>query len=137
MLRPMPAANTRTFRLTDEESAVVDRLVNCGLYATPSKVVGEGLRLLERKVDTELIEKWFVLGLTPEEAECIPFDLLTRVRQSLRAKVREVLDDAYDGESTGGDRFFARWRQRLTAAVKLPKLGVWRPTQSPFTQPDA
>lgn len=129
MLHSMPAANTRTFCLTDEQSAVVDRLVHCGLYATPSKVVGEGLRLLQREVDAQLIEKWLVLGLTPEEVECIPADVLTRARESLRAKVREGLDEVGRGAFTDGDEFFARWKKRLVMAVaRLPKLGIWRPS---------
>jgi len=113
----MGAANGRNVVLTDEEDALVARLVNSGRYGSAGKVVREGLRLLERGEQARLLDKWRVEGLTPEEEASLPADLLGRAREDIRAKIRDGLEEARRGEFVDGEEFFARWKTRLEAAV--------------------
>jgi len=125
----MPAKNGRNVALTDEQNALVERLVKSGRYATASEVVRDGLRLLQRDEEARLLDKWLVEGLTPDEEAGIPADVLNRARKAIRAKIREGLDEARRGEFVDGEEFFARWKNRLENAVAStpsPKSGVKR-----------
>jgi antitoxin ParD1/3/4 len=113
----MPAKNGRNVALTDEQNALIQRLVKSGRYASASEVVRDGLRLLQRDEEARLLDKWLVEGLTPEEEASIPADVLNRARETIRAKVREGLDEARRGEFVDGEEFFARWKTRLEAAA--------------------
>ncbi len=112
----MPATNTRNVSLTDEQDALVARLVESGRYASASEVVRDGLRLLQREEDARLLEKWLAEGLTPEERDRLSPALLDRARQALQAKIREGVDEARRGEFVDGEEYFARLRARLEAA---------------------
>ena len=113
----MPARNGRNVALTDEQDALIARLVKSGRYASASEVVRHGLRLLERQEESRLLDKWLIQGLTPEEQASIPPDVFNRARETIRAKVREGLDEARRGELVDGQAFFARWKARLDATA--------------------
>lgn len=113
----MPAKNGRNVALTDEQNALVERLVKSGRYASASEVVRDGLRLLQRDEEARLLDKWLVEGLTAEEEASIPPDVLKRARETIRAKVREGLDAIDRGDFVDGHEFFARWKARLEDAA--------------------
>lgn len=117
MLLGMPATNARNVSLTDEQDALVERLLKSGRYASASEVIRDGLRLLQRDEEARLLDKWLVEGLTPAEEASLPAGLLDRARETIRAKVREGLDEARRGEFVDGEEFFARWKTRLDAAA--------------------
>jgi antitoxin ParD1/3/4 len=112
----MPAKNGRNISLTDEQDAMIERLVDSGRYASASEVVREGLRLLERVEEARLVDKWLVEGLTAAEGGGIPAGVLEKARETVRAMIREGLDDVRRGEFVDGEEFFARWKERLEAA---------------------
>ncbi len=116
----MPAKNGRNVALTDEQDALIERLVKSGRYASASEVVRDGLRLLQRDEEARLLDKWLIEGLTPTEEASIPPDVLNRARETIRAKVREGLDEARRGELVDGKEFFARWKTRLESAASAP-----------------
>jgi len=123
----MPAKNGRNVALTDEQNALVERLVKSGRYASASEVVRDGLRLLQRDEEARLLDKWLVEGLTAEEEASIPPDVLSRARETIKAKIREGLDEARRGNLIDGEEFFARWKTRLEDAASKPrKTGVKR-----------
>lgn len=112
----MPAIHARNVSLTDEQDALVERLVKSGRYASASEVIRDGLRLLQREEEARLLDKWLVEGLSPEEEAGLGPELLERARETIRAKVREGLEEARRGEFVDGEAFFARWKSRLEAA---------------------
>lgn len=109
----MPAKNGRNVALTDEQNALVERLVKSGRYASASEVVRDGLRLLQRDDEARLLEKWLIDGLSPQEEASISPQVLARARERIRAKVCEGLEDARRGEFVDGAEFFSRWKKRL------------------------
>ncbi len=113
----MPAKNGRNVSLTDEQNDLVERLVKSGRYASASEVVRDGLRLLQREEQARLLDKWLVSGLTPQEEASIPSEILKRARETIRAKVREGLDQARRGELVDGEDVFARLKKRVDAAA--------------------
>lgn len=113
----MPAANARNVSLTDEQDALVERLVKSGRYATASEVIRDGLRLLQRDEESRLMEKWLVEGLEPNEEASLPSGLLDRARETIRAKVREGLEQARRGEFVDDEEVFARLKARIEAAI--------------------
>lgn len=117
----MPAKNGRNVALTDEQNALVERLVKSGRYASASEVVRDGLRLLQRDEEARLLDKWLIEGLTAEEEASIPPDVLNRARETIRAKIREGLDEARRGNLVDGEEFFARWKTRLEDAASLQR----------------
>lgn len=117
----MPAKNGRNVALTDEQNALVDRLVQSGRYASASEVVRDGLRLLQREEEARLLDKWLIEGLTPDEEASISPEVLNRASETIRAKVRGGLDEARRGEFVGGEEFFDRWKTRLENAASTPK----------------
>lgn len=123
----MPAKNGRNVALTDEQNSFVERLVKSGRYASASEVVRDGLRLLQDDERAQLLNKWLVEGLTPEEEASLPPDVLQRARETIRAKIQEGLDEARRGEFIDGDEFFARWKTRLDeAASSKERSGIKR-----------
>lgn len=124
----MPAKNGRNVALTDEQDALVERLLKSGRYASASEVIRDGLRLLQRDEESRLLDKWLVEGLTPEEEASIPAGVLEHARETIRAKVREGLDEARRGEFVDGEKFFAAWKSRIenAAASTSRKDGVKR-----------
>jgi len=111
----MPASHARNISLTDEQDALVERLVSSGRYATASEVIRDGLRLLQHEETGRLLDKWLVEGLTSDERASLTPGLLERARESIRARIREGLTEARRGEFVDGERFFARWKARLDA----------------------
>gem|GEM_PF-259608 len=109
----MPATNARNVSLTDEQDALVDRLVKTGRYASASEVIRHGLRLLQEEEEARLLDKWLADGLSAEEEANLPPGLLEHARKTIRAKIREGLDEARRGEFVDGDAFFSRWKARL------------------------
>jgi len=74
------------------------------------------VRLLQREEETRLLEKWLVEDLTPEERSSLAPGLLDRACETIRAKVREGLEQADRGEFIDGEEFFARWKSWLESA---------------------
>src|SRR5262245_1838132 len=123
----MAAKNGRNVALTDEQNAMIDRLVRSGRYASASEVVRAGLRLLQCDEDARLLEKWLVKGLTPEEEAGLPTELLQSAREHVRGMIREGLADARRGDFVDGEQFFVGWKSRLNAArSKSRRAGVKR-----------
>ncbi len=113
----MPATNARNVSLTDDQHALVERLVKSGRYASASEVIRHGLRLLQEQEEARLLDKWLTQGLNPEEEAGLSPGLLDRARETIRAKVREGLDEVRRGEFVDGEEFFARWKNRLEDAA--------------------
>lgn len=132
----MPAKNGRNVALTDEQDALVERLLKSGRYASASEVIRDGLRLLQRDEESRLLDKWLIEGLTPEEEASIPAGVLEHARETIRAKVREGLDEARRGEFVDGEKFFAHWKDRLEAmagvrrGLDAMKRGEMRPIEA-------
>ena len=80
----MPATNARNVALTDEQHALVERLVKSGRYASASEVLRDGLRLLQRDEEARLLDKWLVEGLTADEEATLPAGLLERARDTIQ-----------------------------------------------------
>lgn len=116
----MPATNARNVSLTDEQHALIERLVNSGRYASASEVVRDGLRLLQQDEEARLLDKWLLEGLTAEEQASLPPGLLERARETIQAKVREGLEQARRGELVDGEAVLARWKSRLESAFAKP-----------------
>jgi antitoxin ParD1/3/4 len=112
----MAAKNGRNVSLTAEQDAFVESMVESGRYASASEVVRDGLRLLQREEQGRLLDKWLTEGLTPEEQASLPAEVLKRARETVRAKIREGLDEANQGEFIDGAAFLAEWKSRLQAA---------------------
>ena len=113
----MAAKNGRNISLTDEQHALIERLVESGRYASASEVVRDGLRLLQREEQARLLEKWLVEGLSAEEQAGLPSGVLDSARRTTQAKIREGLEEARRGDLIDGHDFFARWQERLESEV--------------------
>lgn len=59
----MPAVSKRTFSLSRQQVALIDRLVERGSYASASEVVRAGLRALDR--EEELLKQWLREEVVP------------------------------------------------------------------------
>lgn len=112
----MPAKNSRNVALTDEQDALVERLVRSGRYASASEVVRDGLRRLEREEEERLLHKWLAVGLSPEDEASIRPERLECLKEIVRAKIREGLEEARQGKLIDGNAYMARWKTRLDAA---------------------
>lgn len=112
----MPAKNSRNVALTDEQDALVERLVRSGRYASASEVIRDGLRRLEREEEERLLHKWLAVGLTPDEEAMIRPERLGRVKQIIQARIREGLEEARQGKLIDGGEYMSRWKARLAAS---------------------
>src|SRR3972149_3029871 len=104
----MAAKNGRNISLTDEQHALIERLVESGRYASASEVVRDGLRLLQREEQARLLEKWLVEGLSAEEQAGLPSGVLDSARRATQAQIRAGLEEARRGDLIDGHAFFAR-----------------------------
>lgn len=112
----MPAKNARNVSLTAEQNQFVDGLLASGRYGSASEVVRESLRLLEQAERRRLLEKWLTEGLTSDERAKLPANALRQARSEIQAKIQEGLDALDRGDTVDGEKFFARWRRRISAA---------------------
>lgn len=93
----------------------MERLVKSGRYASASEVFRHGLRLLQGEEESRLLEKWLTGGITDQETAALPPGMLDHARETIRAKVREGLDEARRGEFVDGQEHLAKWKKRLEA----------------------
>lgn len=88
----MAKVTKRTFSLTEEQAAFIDKKVVSGGYASGSEVVREGLRNLQRS--DEALEAWLRQEVVPiiERLERGEERVYTQaqVRERLRATYREL-----------------------------------------------
>jgi len=85
--------------------------VEAGRYRTACEVARERLRLLERAEHRRLFEKWLYEGLTPEQQQQLPRELLDRAGSHLSQLVEEGVRS---GEEQG-------WVDGAEAIKRLPK----------------
>ena len=95
----MPARNGRTFSLTDEHDAFVDRLVSSGQYASASEVVRQGLRLLAQDERRRVLQKWLYEGsVTREEEAGLPDGALRQAQEHLERMLLDGIESGDAGE---------------------------------------
>lgn len=109
----MAIRQTRNISLPPRQDAFVERLVSLGHYRTASEVVRHGLRLLEEAEHRRLLEKWLLEGLSEEEKEKIPPELLDRTRAHFRQLAEQALCETADDRVSDGPTVMARLRGRI------------------------
>src|SRR5690606_41029904 len=77
--------------LPSAQEKFVRRQVASGRYQSASEVVRDGLRMLEEAEHKRLLEKWLYEGLTDEETERLPPELLERAKKRIRGVIEEGL----------------------------------------------
>lgn len=80
----MAQRETMNVSLPSAQEKFVRWQVASGRYRSASEVVRDGLRMLEEAEHKRLLEKWLYEGLTDEETERLPPELLERARKGLR-----------------------------------------------------
>src|SRR5690606_12967662 len=80
----MAQRQTMNVSLPSAQEKFVRWQVASGRYRSASEVVRDGLRMLEEAEHKRLLEKWLYEGLTDEETERLPPELLERARKGLR-----------------------------------------------------
>ena len=113
----MANRKTRNISLPPHQDAFVERLVSGGRYRTASEVVRQGLRLLEETEHRRLLEDWILEGLTEEELEGSPPELLDTVRAHFRKLVDAALTDVAEDGVVDGPTAMQRLKERLEARV--------------------
>lgn len=83
--------------LPDAQEKFVRWQVASGRYRSASEVVRDGLRMLEEAEHKRLLEKWLYEGLTDEETDRLPPELLERAKKHFR----RLFDE---GKRSGDDR---------------------------------
>lgn len=109
----MAIRQTRNISLPPQQDAFVERLVSLGRYRTASEVVRHGLRLLEQAEHRRLLEKWMLEGLSDEEKNRIPPEVLERARAHLRQLVADALREVADDRTSDGPATMERLRRRI------------------------
>ncbi len=109
----MAIRQTRNISLQPHQDAFIDRLVAGGRYRTASEVVRQGLRLLEEAEHRRLLEQWIVEGLTEEERDSIPSELLDTARAHFRQLVDSALTEVAEGGAVDGPTAMQRLRELI------------------------
>lgn len=113
----MANRKTRNISLPPHQDAFVERLVSGGRYRTASEAVRQGLRLLEETEHRRLLEDWILEGLTEEEQEGIPPELLDTVRAHFRKLVDAALTEVAEDGVADGPTAMQRLKERIKARV--------------------
>jgi len=95
------------------ESNFVERLVSLGHYRTASEVVRHGLRLLEEAEHRRLLEKWVFQGLSEEEIDRIPPELMDRAKTHFHGLVDAALRQVDEGDVADGPAAMDRLKGRI------------------------
>lgn len=85
----MAQRQTMNVSLPDAQEKFVRWQVASGRYRSASEVVRDGLRMLEEAEHKRLLEKWLYEGLTDEETERLPPELLERAKERIRGLIEE------------------------------------------------
>lgn len=109
----MADRQTMNVSLPPEQDRFVRAQVEAGRYRTASEVVRDGLRLLEQTEHRRLLERWLYDGLTPEEEQQLPPELLDRVRSHFSQLVDEGIRSGEEHGWIDGPEAVKRLRQRL------------------------
>ena len=109
----MAERQTRNVSLPPHLDAFVDALVSAGRYRTASEVVRDGLRLLEAAEQRRLLERWIYEGLTRDEEEQLPADLMERAREHFQGLVDTAMRDVERGRVKDGPAAMQRLRAKL------------------------
>jgi len=109
----MAIRQTRSISLPPQQDAFVERLVTLGRYRTASEVMRHGLRLLEQLEHRRLLEKWMLEGLSEEEKDRIPPELLDRGRTHFRQLADDALREVADDRTSDGSAAMERLRRRI------------------------
>ena len=80
-------------------------------------MVRQGLRLLEEAEHRRLLEEWIFEGLTEEEQDRIPSDLLGRARAHFRQLVDDALREVAEDRVVDGPTAMQRLKERIEAQV--------------------
>ena len=99
--------------LPPEQDRFVRGQVEAGRYRTASEVVREGLHLLEETEHQRLLEKWLYEGLTSEEREQLPPELVGRVRAHFDQLIAEGVRSGKRDGWVDGEEAMERLRQRV------------------------
>lgn len=86
----MAQRETMNVSLPSAQEKFVRWQVASGRYRSASEVVRDGLRMLEEAEHKRLLEKWLYEGLTDEETERLPPELLERARRGLTRMIDEA-----------------------------------------------
>ena len=113
----MAIRQTRSISLPPRQDAFVERLVSRGHYRTVSEVIRHGLRLLEEAEHRRLLEKWICQGLSAEEIERIPPELMDRVTAQFRNLLDTAVRDVDAGRVTDGPAAMERLRGRIEGSA--------------------
>ena len=116
----MAIRQTRNISLPPQQDAFIERLVSGGRFRTASEVVRQGLRLLEEAEHRRLIEEWIFEGLTEEEQDRIPPDLLDDVRAHFRQLADAALREVTEGRVVDGPTAMHRLRERIEPGTSQP-----------------
>jgi len=109
----MAIRQTRSVSLPPQQDAFIERLVSLGHYKTASEVVRHGLRLLEEAEHRRLLEKWICDGLSEEEMNRIPPELMDRARAHFHDLVSTALREVDAGSVIDGPTAMERLRGRI------------------------
>ena len=84
----MAATEKRSFTLSTEQGALIDRLVQSGRYATASEVIRDGLRALQAR--EAAVERWLreEVAATYDDIKAHPDRVLSSAGMAERARKR-------------------------------------------------
>lgn len=99
----MAQRETMNVSLPSAQEKFVRWQVASGRYRSASEVIRDGLRMLEEAEHKRLLEKWLYEGLTDEETERLPPELLERAREWLRSTIEEARRSADERGWIPGD----------------------------------
>jgi antitoxin ParD1/3/4 len=105
----MSQRQTMNVSLPSAQEKFVRWQVASGRYRSASEVVRDGLRMLEEAEHKRLLEKWLYEGLTDDEAERLPPELLERAREWLR----RTIEEAKRSPSIPGDEAIRQLRESM------------------------
>ena len=109
----MAIRQTRNISLPPHQDDFIERLVSGGRYRTASEVVRQGLRLLEEAEHRRLLEEWIVEGLTEEERDRIPSELLDTARAHFRQLVDAALKEVVEDGIVDGPKAMQRLKELI------------------------